>query len=61
MALDDVVRALRHAGLTVDPVYDRLSIVMFTGSPAAAARARTVPGVTNVEKQLTFDVGPPQI
>ena len=59
--LAEVVEALRHAGLSVDQVYDSLSVIIVNGNAAAAAAARAVPNVTSVEKQLTFDIGPPNI
>lgn len=57
--VNTVAQALEGIGLTVVQVLDAVGTVEVRGSESLAHKAAALPGVANVEKDLTFDVGPP--
>jgi hypothetical protein len=58
-SLPAITKALEHIGFTIVRAMDAIGVVEARGTEALAAKARTIPGVADVSKELTFDVGPP--
>jgi hypothetical protein len=54
-----VAKDLVRTGLTVDQVLEAAGAVVAHGTEADAQAARRIPGVTDVSKDLAFDIGPP--
>jgi hypothetical protein len=58
-SLESVATELRRTGLQVDQVLDAVGTVVARGTETLARKASRIPGVTDVSKDLSFDIGPP--
>lgn len=57
--LDSVASGLERAGLAVDQVLEAIGIIVVRGTDALALQARQIAGVTDVTREVEFDIGPP--
>ena len=57
--VEPIRRAIERAGLTVQQYLTPASIMLVRGTEAQAEKARRIHGVTAVEADLQFNVGPP--
>lgn len=57
--LDSVANGLERAGLTVDQVLEAIGIIVVRGTEALALQARQIAGVTDVSREVEFDIGQP--
>lgn len=57
--LDLVAASLKQSGFIVDQVLEAVGVILVHGSEALAHKARRIAGVTDVSREVTFDIGPP--
>ncbi|HYG81033.1 MAG TPA: hypothetical protein VD861_11630 [Pyrinomonadaceae bacterium] len=57
--LGDIKKKLDEAGFKVDQVLEHVGCITGEASDDAAARARSIPGVTDVSPDVPIDIGPP--
>lgn len=54
-----MVLELKHIGFTIEGVLEAIGSVIARGNEDQARKARLIPGVTDVSKEVVFDIGGP--